>query len=43
MIVSIHSEFPGIFGSVIVKGMACFGVPLFFLVSGFFFDERKHN
>ena len=41
MIVFIHSEFPGIFGSVIVKGMACFGVPLFFLVSGFFLMNQN--
>lgn len=36
MIVFIHAAFPGVFGEVIVKGMARFGVPLFFTISGFY-------
>ncbi len=36
MIVFIHATFPGAFGEVVMKGMARFGVPLFFTIAGFY-------
>lgn len=36
LIVFIHSQFPGFFGELVVPGIARFGVPLFFVVSGFY-------
>ena len=36
LIVFIHSHFPGAFGDLVMPGVARFGVPLFFVVAGFY-------